>query len=246
MIRALLLIFLLTRAIPACAQSTAKDSPERQLEVIFDASASGALFSTVSGKWGKLVKGGNSMIQLNGEPVVESRVEMGPYLRNNEVVMSAKVKGRAKAGLKPRMGVGVYGKNGFFLRLAPARDMVEIAQYGEVIAEAPYEWDPEKWHHLELTIVVATEKTHWVVSGKAWPDDGEKPEVPVVVHRATLASLIFPLAGKAFLTGSPYNGYPILFDDAVLKKIKPPPPPKEDGQDENKEKVEEGEEKDKE
>ncbi len=200
-----------------------EETPEEVGEVIFDAMEKGALFSPVEGDWRKFEEeNGRNLIRLSGEPVVASRVEMGPYLRENELVMSANVMGKARKRLKPRMGLGLYGKNGFFLRLAPARGALELVQHGEILVETPYPWKSEEWHRLELAITVTEDRSRWTLEARAWPDGEDRPEEPVLVWPFRQEEQIFPLAGKAFLCGSPYNGLPIFFDEAVLRKAARP------------------------
>ena len=113
------------------------------------------------------------------------------------------------------MGVGLFGKNGFFLRLAPGRHRIELVQYGEVIAEAPLQWDSATWQHLELK--VAATGTYWKVTGTTWSENLSKPELPTLEKKVYPSTVTHPLSGRAFLTGAPFSGHPIFYDEVEVE-----------------------------
>ena len=146
------------------AQNKTKETKDPR--VIFKSGTPTALFKTVSGIWKSYELKGKKMIRLSPEPIQQCRLEMGPSLRTYNVSVSTKTLAKNKGRLNPRMGVGLFGEFGFFLRLVPAREKMELVQYGEVIAECPLQWDPSKWQFIKLKVTAAD--THWKVEGKTW------------------------------------------------------------------------------
>lgn len=203
-------------AIPAFPQEKEADEEEKKPpDVIFKMGSDLSLFTKVSGSWKFADYEGKSVLRLAPEPIQESRIEMGAYLRSHNVGISAKVFSSQKRRIRSRMGVGLFGGNGFFLRLAPGRHRIELVQYGEVIAEAPLQWDSKTWRYLEFEVI--DEETHWIVRGTSWDEEESKPELPTLEKKVYPLSLTHPLAGRAFLTGAPFGGYPILYDEVEVR-----------------------------
>lgn len=184
-------------------------------EVIYKMGSDLSLLTKVSGDWEKAKFQGKSVLRLNPEPIQENRIEIGNYLPSYKVSISAKVCSPQNKRIKSRMGVGLFGGNGFFLRLAPGRHRIELVQYGEVLAEAPLQWDSETWQHLELK--VTPEETFWKVSGTTWAENQSKPELPTLEKKVYPSRVTHPLSGRAFLTGSPFGGHPIYYDEVEVR-----------------------------
>ena len=213
----MLLLVLWSLSFYGYPQEKKEGEPEKKdLKPIFEGGSDPSLFTKVSGNWQSAKHKGKAVLSLGPEPVQECRTEMGPYLRSYNVSISAKVFSKQKSRIKPRMGVGLFGKNGFILRLAPGQKRIELVQYGEVIAEAPLQWKSETWQFLELTVTGETH--HWQVSGRTWGDSQSKPELPTLEKAVYPSEVTHPVSGRAFLTGSPFSGYPILYDEVIVRQ----------------------------
>lgn len=204
-----ILVFLLSPVSPA--QEETEDP-----EFIFHSNSENALFSVVRGSWRHKEFEGRKLIRLSPEPIEECRVDLGPTLRSYDLTISAKILGKCQGRLCPRMGVGLFGKYGFTLRLAPGHGRLELVQYGEIIASETCKWQSATWHYIELQMLAAT--NHWILEGRTWSDEVPRLESPTFSHKAYPGTMTHPLSGKAFLTASPYNGLPIFFDEVVLRK----------------------------
>lgn len=211
------LFVLLSLTANAQEKEAAKDVADPN--VLFQSGTKSALFATVTGSWKSYDYKGKKIIRLNPEPVQQCRVELGPILRTYNVSIKTKVLAENKRRLSPRMGVGVFGEYGFFLRLTPARKKLELVQYGEVIAEAPCEWQPSRWQFIMLR--VTAQATHWKVEGTTWAEGKPEPKKATLTHKAFPADVTHPLYGRASLVGSPFNGLPIYYDEILVLKEDP-------------------------
>ncbi|MEO0415876.1 MAG: hypothetical protein AAF226_13095 [Verrucomicrobiota bacterium] len=167
------------------------------------------VLAQASGKWAKTVYKGESVVQLSGEPVVYSRAELGPRLNDQSVGISAMIMGGSYSRLHPRMGVAVLGRNGFHLRVAAGSEELELVYDGEVLGAVPFKWNPGAWQKIEL---IAFElEGQWQLEGRCWNREAPRPNDPTIVHQIDDSEIRLPLVGKCSLTGSPYNGLPILY-----------------------------------
>lgn len=176
-----------------------------------DASIPGGA-SVVKGTWS--VDAGAKKLLAAPEPLVDAWLEFGPEIREKGATITAS--GRAPGGdrLRSRFGVGLYGKNGFQLRLVPARQEVELVRRGEVLLSRPFPHDPAEMQELELS--VRPERQHWIVSGHVWKEGNDRPDKPLVEHKVFAVELEFPLAGRSVLVATPFSGEPVSFASAVL------------------------------
>lgn len=193
-----------------------KNKPvEAPTNILFDSEAESARYLSVSGSWRAYEFEGEQMIRLTPEPVQQCRVELGELLKDYHISITAKVLGKERKRLKPRMGVGIFGEYGFTLRIAAGKNQLELVQYGEVIAASPFNWVSAQWHFIELEM--EPEATFWRLSGRVWPSGSEKPATPQLVHDVFPSTLTHSLYGRAFLVGSPFNGLPLFFDKVEVR-----------------------------
>ncbi len=168
--------------------------------------------TVVSGKWS--VDAGAKKLKVAPEPLLDAWLEFGPEIRERGATLVAV--GRAPGGgrLQSRFGVGLYGRNGFQLRLVAARQEVELVRRGAVLLRKPFAIDPEELCHLELS--VRGERGHWIVSGRVWTKEGQRPEAPLFEYKIFGVELQFPLAGRSVLVATPFSGEPVAYAEATV------------------------------
>jgi len=168
--------------------------------------------SVVKGSWS--VDAAAKKLLAAPVPLVDAWLEFGPEIREKGATITAL--GRAPGGgrLPSRFGVGLYGKNGFQLRLVPVRQEIELVRRGEVLLSRPFTHDPADLQQIELS--VRSERQHWIVSGRAWKDGGNRPDKPLFEHKVFAVELLFPLAGRPVLLATPFSGEPVSFAAAVV------------------------------
>lgn len=168
--------------------------------------------SVVKGSWS--VDAGAKKLLAAPEPLLDAWLEFGPEIREKGATITAS--GRAPGGdrLQSRFGVGLYGKNGFQLRLVPVRQEIELVRRGEVLLRRPFPHDPAEMQQIELS--VSPERQHWIVSGRVWKDGAERPEQSLFDHKIFAVELLFPLAGRSVLFATPFSGEPVVFASAVV------------------------------
>ena len=205
---------------PAISQESTNEAEAEQQKdpsILFQSRPEISFLTQVAGKWSLYQLKGDNIFRLDPEPLRHGIAEIGPYLRSYDLSISARFLAKKKSRIGPRMGLGLYGKNGLTLRLAPSHNRIELVQYGEVLAQAPLRWKSEAWHHLKLT--VTAEATHWKVAGKTWAHHRPKPLQPSLLYELSPGALTHPLSGRAFLCGSPFSGYPIFYDDIAVRRV---------------------------
>ncbi len=172
-------------------------------------------FTARVGKWS--VDGSKKAIRIAAEPTVEGRVEFGPEIRESgaTVITTAKVE-KGDSPITPWMGVGLYGKNGFSLRIAIGAKKMELVRRGEALALKKFDLDLEKPCHLEL--LVKENGANWDISGRVWQDEDSRPEKPQLNYKAFGDELLFPLAGRPFLLATPFGGKTVYFSEAKVLK----------------------------
>jgi hypothetical protein len=96
----------------------------------------------------------------------------------------------------------------------PVRQEIELVRRGEVLLSRPFPHDPSELQQIELS--VRSERQHWIVSGRAWKDGGNRPDKPIFEHKVFAVELLFPLAGRPVLLATPFSGEPVSFGAAVV------------------------------
>lgn len=218
------LLFLVWIPLVACGQG---DSPEEEGEaketkppapiatLDIKNSADGSIpggSSMVEGKWS--VSGSEDELAVLTEPLVVSRLEFGPEVREKGATILAVGQAPGSGRIQSRFGAGLYGKNGFHLRLAPIQDEVELVRRGAVLRSAEMSIQPDRKYTIELT--VESDEDQWVIRGFAWDSEAGPEEATAIEYRIFDDELLFPLAGRAVLTGTPFSGEPVVFKEARM------------------------------
>lgn len=154
----------------------------------------------------------NKFLELPGAPLDAFAVQFGPTERS-EVMISAQVFGTAKGRRYPTFGVGLGGVGGYHLQVSPGKMALEIFEDLDLKTSVDYEWQPGVWTAMRMRIRKIGD-AEWEVQGKAWPVG--KPE-PTKWQITWLADKE-PRAGRASVSGSPFSGTPIRFDDLVVER----------------------------
>jgi hypothetical protein len=153
---------------------------------------------------------GNKYLELPGAPLDNFGLLFGPTT-NAGVCVSARIEGTAKGRRFPSFGVGLNGPSGYKLKVAPAKNALELYKGDDLLASAPYHWNSGVWTMLRLRVRAAGAGI-WKVEGRAWPQPDAEPQAWTISADETTE----PHAGRAALWGSPFSGTPIRFDDLLL------------------------------
>jgi len=173
-------------------------------------------FTVQSGKW--KVGDKPKCFQVAAEPLLESRIEFGPEYRETGVTLTGELWADSARRSYPRMGLGLFGKNGFFLRLFPAQHRIELVRRGVVLAQKPFAWKSGEHYLMELS--VQAEEKDWRVTGAVWPKSGKRPVKPQISYLAWSDELLFPLAGRSSAVATPFAGLPVSFNRIKIYKGK--------------------------
>jgi hypothetical protein len=158
---------------------------------------------------------GNKVLELPGAPLESFGVLFGSNAKNN-VYAKARIFGTNKGRRSPTFGIGLHGVSGFKLRVAPAKNAIELYRGDNVRASVPFDWKSGKWSILKLESRQIKEGV-WEISGKVWQEGASEPEKPTITWEEKEA----PSNGRAMITASPYSGTPILFDDLETGPLAP-------------------------
>jgi len=172
-------------------------------------------FTPIRGRW--RVDGDADVLRIAPEPLIDGWIEFGPEMREQGAGVFAVARAGAPPRIRPRFGVGLFGKNGFQLRLSAGPGTIEIVRHGESLVSAPFAWEADVAWHFDLRVEATGEKAPaWVVSGRIWREGTERPSDPQLTHRAPADTLLFPLAGRAVLIATPFSGEPVSFVETKL------------------------------
>ncbi len=152
---------------------------------------------------------GNKFLELPGAPLDSYGVLFGPNESSN-VTVSARIYGSAQGRRFPTFGVGLNGVGGYKLQVAPGKRTLDLYKGEEVVASAPYAWEPETWTILSLQIRNST------VEGRAWKAGGKTPEK----WQISFSEKNLPAPGRSSIWGAPISGKPIQFEDLLVTRIK--------------------------
>src|SRR6185295_12980583 len=107
-------------------------------------------FLVLDGAFAVKQDGGNKFLELPGAPIIEGAgVLFGPTEKDG-VAVSARVHATGKGRRFPSFGVGLNGVGGCRLQVSAAKKLVELCKGDEVVASAPYAWEPDSWTRLRL------------------------------------------------------------------------------------------------
>lgn len=152
-------------------------------------------------------------LKLLPSKLVEASIQFGSSIEG-----SGSVKVRAMAEKRgrsyPRFGVGMHGKKGFRLRIAPAANKLELVRDQVVIQSVAFEWTSGIWYFVELAVV--ENNNSWTITGRAWSESEDRPKDGQIDHIFVNES---GFKGKASITGTVYAELPIFFDDLEIRKL---------------------------
>ena len=151
--------------------------------------------------------GTNKFLELPGAPVEDFSVLFGPT-ESAGTVVSARLFGTSKGRRAPVLAVGSNGVGGYELQLAPAKKALELFKGEERLASVPCTWESGTWTWLRLQ-VRQVKDGGWKVEGKTWKQGAPEPAGWTLSHDEKTE----PPAGRAMVSGHPFSGTPIRFDD---------------------------------
>lgn len=158
-------------------------------------------------------EGAGRSLKLLPSQLVEASIQFGSSIEGSgSVIVRGKAEKRGRS--YPRFGVGLHGLKGFRVRITPAAKVLELVRDQEVILSVPFDWTSGIWYFVELSVV--ENNNSWTVTGRAWAESEDRPKDGQVDHISVEEK---PFRGKASITGTPYAGLPIYFDDLEIRKL---------------------------
>ncbi len=151
------------------------------------------------------------VLALPGAPLATMSFLCGPT-RFENITIGAKAHASRRGRRYPSFAVGLGGVRGYKLRVSPAKDKLELVKGRNIIESIDYQWKSDTWTQLRLRIRKPAEDK-WVVEAKAWPDTAEEPNA----WSLKLELEKKPTPGRPIVSGTPYSGKPVLFDDVKLQ-----------------------------
>ena len=176
----------------------------------FEKSAVGTLpeeFLKMDGEFKVQQEGGNKFLELPGAPLDTFGLLFGPTEKEG-VAVQARILGTAKGRRFPAFGVGLNGWGGYKLQVSPAKKSIELFRGETLRKSVEHNWTSGKWTHLRLSIEKSKDGG-WLVAGKVWGAGEQEPATPSI----SIEEKEEPPAGRASISGMPYSGEPIRFDD---------------------------------
>ena len=170
-------------------------------------------FLVLAGAFAVKEEAGNKFLELPGAPVDDFGVLFGPTETFN-VALSARIRGTGKGRRFPAFAVGLGGVGGFKLQVAPAKKALELCKGDEVVQSVPFVWTSASWTQLRIQ-VRKIKDGEWKVEGNAWKEGGAEPATWMISQTETTE----PAAGRALVSGNPFSGNPIHFDDLVVSQL---------------------------
>lgn len=156
------------------------------------------------------VEGENKFLELPGAPTDTYTVMFGP-VTNANVAVSARILSTSKGRRMPAFGVALCGVGGYKLQVSAAKKAIELFKGEEVVQTKEYTWKSGEWSSLHLSALQTKDGVK--VEGKVSQDKGE----PIVL---TFDDTTLLTAGKASITGTPFAGTAIRFDDLGVSSAK--------------------------
>lgn len=195
---------------------TGELSAETKYENNFEKAEVGSLpddFLVLDGAFTVKELDGNKVLELPGAPLDTFGLLFGPNQREN-IAVSARIFGSARGRRFPVFDVGLNGVGGYKLRVSPGKRQLELYKGDLVKKSVPLDWEPGKWTHLKLQVVKSGER-EWLVEGKLWQESETEPASSVISFTDSEP----PISGRASVSGMPYSGTPIRFDDLLVSSI---------------------------
>lgn len=162
-------------------------------------------FMVLDGQFAVREEEGNRFLELPGAPLESFGVLFGPN-ESEGVEVTARILS-TKSGRKfPTFAVGLNGVGGYKVRVAPAKNALELVKGDDIKASVPFKWTSGQWTRFRLSIRKSGSGVRLVA--KAWQGD-EEPKEAQLQHDEP--EKLPP--GKAGVWGMPFSGTPIRFDD---------------------------------
>jgi len=168
-------------------------------------------FMVLDGQFAVREEEGNRFLELPGAPLESFGVLFGPN-QPDGLEATARILG-TKSGRKfPTFALGLNGVGGYKVRVAPAKNALELVKGDDIQATVPFKWTSGQWTRLRLS--VKTQGSGVRITAKAWQGD-EEPKEAQLQHDEP--SKLPP--GKAGVWGMPFSGTPIRFDDLRITAV---------------------------
>ena len=185
---------------------------------VFDESFSSAktgevpeAFMVLDGQFTVREEEGNRFLELPGAPLESFGVLFGPNEADG-IEVTARIFG-TKSGRKfPTFAVGLNGVGGYKVRVAPAKNALELVKGDDIKATVPFKWVSGQWTRFRLS--VRKSGTGVRIAAKAWQGE-EEPKEAQLQHDES--DKLPP--GKAGVWGMPFSGTPIRFDDLKITAV---------------------------
>jgi hypothetical protein len=165
-------------------------------------------FMVLDGQFAVREEEGNRFLELPGAPLESFGVLFGPNEAEG-VEVTARILG-TKSGRKfPTFAVGLNGVGGYKVRVAPAKNALELVKGDDIKASVPFKWASGQWTRFRLSVRKSGSGVR--IAAKAWQGE-EEPKEPLLQHDES--EKLPP--GKAGVWGMPFSGTPIRFDDLKI------------------------------
>lgn len=169
--------------------------------------------TAIRGKWS--VNKEAKKLRLLPEPLIDGWLEFGPEIREKAATIQVSVRAPSERRIQSQMGLGLFGKNGFQLRAIVVNDEIELRRRGAVLATKEFPLDSETLYRMELNVTEESEDSdNWIVTGRIWKDGEDRPEKPMIQHKAWGDELLFPLAGRPLIEAISYSGTAVTYASA--------------------------------
>ncbi|MFN7139237.1 MAG: hypothetical protein ACK4UN_07860 [Limisphaerales bacterium] len=160
----------------------------------------------LDGQFAVQEEGGNKFLELPGAPTDTYTVMFGPTTNAN-VSVSARVYATSKGRRMPAFGVALSGVAGYKMQVAAAKKSIELFKGDKLVQTVDYDWKSGEWTSLQLAAVKKGDVVS--VEGKISQGNGKD----AVVTFEDSGSLT---PGRASISGTPFAGTPIWFDDLAV------------------------------
>ncbi len=167
-------------------------------------------FLVINGVFAVKAEAGNKFLEMPGAPADDYAVQFGPT-ETAGLAVSARIYGTRTGRRFPVLAVGLNGVGGYELQLAPAKKALELFKGDERVASVPATWESGTWTMMRLQMRKVKEGA-WQVEGKVWKDGTPEPTRWLISYQEKSE----PPAGRPFISGHPFSGTPIRFDDLVV------------------------------
>ena len=165
-------------------------------------------FMVLDGQFAVREEEGNRFLELPGAPLESFGVLFGPN-ESEGVEVTARILS-TKSGRKfPTFAVGLNGVGGYKVRVAPAKNALELVKGDDVKASVPFKWTSGQWTVFRLSVRKSGAGVR--ILAKAWQGADEPKEAQLQHDESEKLP-----PGKAGVWGMPFSGTPIRFDDLQI------------------------------